>query len=184
MSTFAEMILTPIWETLTKSTRLYVQAKIMEGGDLKEATDSDGNVLGFDSLVFALFEFVSSLLDSGEFREMVQKGLPDLTYFLILYMQCTEDMRQPCLINPFSSVDRWSDGWRMPSSWVEDEDEEGYSYSAQDLLLSLAEEFEENGAGTALVASLERHLTESQKLRKAGVPSWWKVGRGLKEWKG
>ncbi|CAG0888327.1 unnamed protein product [Cyprideis torosa] len=147
MSTFAEMILTPIWETLTKSARLYVQAKVMEGGDLEEATDSD------------------VCWTPGNFREMVQKGLPDLTYFLILYMQCTEDM-----------VERWLEDAQQ---LVEDEDEEGYSYSvrtsAQDLLLSLAEEFEENGAGTALVASLERHLTESQKLREAGVPSWWKI---------
>jgi hypothetical protein len=48
-------------------------------------------VLGFENLVFSIFEFVHTLLDNSKFKSTVKKALPELIYYVILYMQITED---------------------------------------------------------------------------------------------
>lgn len=55
-----------------------------------------GEVLGFENLVFSIFEFVHTLLDNNKFKSTVRKALPELIYYIILYMQITED--QVCLV--------------------------------------------------------------------------------------
>ena len=50
-----------------------------------------GEVLGFENLVFSIFEFVHTLLDNSKFKSTVKKALPELIYYVILYMQITED---------------------------------------------------------------------------------------------
>ena len=53
-------------------------------------------VLGFENLVFAIFEFVHALVESPKFRVAVKSGLSDLMYYIVLYMQITHE--QVCLI--------------------------------------------------------------------------------------
>ena len=48
-------------------------------------------MLGFENLVFSIFEFVHTLLDNSKFKSTVKKALPELIYYIILYMQITED---------------------------------------------------------------------------------------------
>ena len=48
-------------------------------------------MLGFENLVISVFEFIQGLIESPEFNEMVKKFLDELIYFLVLYMQITED---------------------------------------------------------------------------------------------
>lgn len=50
-----------------------------------------GEVLGFENLVFSIFEFVHTLLENNKFKTTVKKALPELIYYIILYMQITED---------------------------------------------------------------------------------------------
>lgn len=50
-----------------------------------------GEVLGFENLVFSIFEFVHTLLENSKFKTTVKKALPELIYYVILYMQITED---------------------------------------------------------------------------------------------
>ncbi|MEQ2218849.1 Importin 9 [Xenoophorus captivus] len=50
-----------------------------------------GEVLGFENLVFGIFEFVHTLLENNKFKSTVRKALPELIYYIILYMQITED---------------------------------------------------------------------------------------------
>ncbi len=50
-----------------------------------------GEVLGFENLVFSIFEFVHTLLENNKFKSTVKKALPELIYYIILYMQITED---------------------------------------------------------------------------------------------
>lgn len=50
-----------------------------------------GEVLGFENLVFSIFEFVHTLLENNKFKGTVKKALPELIYYIILYMQITED---------------------------------------------------------------------------------------------
>lgn len=52
---------------------------------------SAGEVLGFENLVFSIFDFVHTLLENNKFKSTVKKALPDLIYYIILYMQITEE---------------------------------------------------------------------------------------------
>ena len=58
-------------------------------------------VLGFENLVFAIFEFVHALVESPKFRVAVKSGLSDLMYYIVLYMQITHE--QVCLISKKSN---------------------------------------------------------------------------------
>ena len=48
-------------------------------------------MLGFENLVISVFEFIHGLIETPEFNETVKKFLDELIYFLVLYMQITED---------------------------------------------------------------------------------------------
>ena len=54
-----------------------------------ECVDSDGQVLGFETLMFAIFDFVESLVENKKFRPAVKSGLADLMYYIVIYMQIT-----------------------------------------------------------------------------------------------
>ena len=75
--------------------------------------------------MFAIFEFVHALVETPKFRGAVKAGLSDLMYYIVLYMQITEDQ-----------CEKWTDN---PDQFVEEEDEDSFSYSvrisSQDLLL-------------------------------------------------
>uniref|UniRef100_A0A3Q4GDQ2 Importin 9 n=1 Tax=Neolamprologus brichardi TaxID=32507 RepID=A0A3Q4GDQ2_NEOBR len=110
-----QQILPIVWNTLTESAALYpLQCHLC-----------DSEVLGFENLVFSIFEFVHTLLENNKFKSTVRKALPELIYYIILYMQITEDQIKVWTANP--------------QQFVEDEDDDTFSYSvrisAQDLLL-------------------------------------------------
>ena len=44
-------------------------------------------VLGFENLVFAIFEFVHALVETPKFKGAVKSGLSELMYYIVLYMQ-------------------------------------------------------------------------------------------------
>ena len=50
-----------------------------------------GDVLGFENLVYTVFEFVHSLIESSRFRSTVKKTVDQIIYYIIIYMQMTED---------------------------------------------------------------------------------------------
>ena len=60
---------------------------VSEGGADAELVDSGGEVLGFENLVFAIFEFVHALVDSNKFKSAVKAGLSELMYYIVIYMQ-------------------------------------------------------------------------------------------------
>ena len=105
-----------------------------------------GEVLSFGSLVYSIFEFIQGMMDSSKFRGAIRKALSDLLYYVILYMQITEDQvglttswtfcRQLTVCCLDVQVQIWSEN---PDQFVEDEDDETFSYSvrisSQDLLL-------------------------------------------------
>ncbi|RXN38018.1 importin-9 isoform X1 [Labeo rohita] len=65
-----------------------------------------------------------------------------------------------------------------PQQFVEDEDDDTFSYSvrisAQDLLLAVAAEFQ-NESAAALAAAATRHLQEGEQAKNTGSEHWWKV---------
>lgn len=53
--------------------------------------DSDGEVIGQETTIFAIFEFVSALSESSFARHLLPPILPELVYYLTAYMQITEE---------------------------------------------------------------------------------------------
>lgn len=58
--------------------------------------------MGFENLVFSIFEFVHTLLENNKFKMTVKKALPELIYYIILYMQITEDQVCNGTLNVFT----------------------------------------------------------------------------------
>lgn len=50
-----------------------------------------GEVLGFENLVFSIFDFINTLIESSKYRHHVKNGMADLLYYTLLFMQMTED---------------------------------------------------------------------------------------------
>ena len=50
-----------------------------------------GEVLGFENLVFSVFEFICGLTETPKCKKTVKKFLDELIYFQVLYMQITEE---------------------------------------------------------------------------------------------
>ncbi|EEC02476.1 importin, putative [Ixodes scapularis] len=164
MSTWLPHILTPVWNSLTESALIYVKTAVNDSEEANDPVDSDGEVLGFENVVFMIFDFVSALVEAPKFRGLVKKGLADLIYYIVFYMQITEEQ-----------VRTWSSS---PDRFVEDEDDDTFSYSvrisAQDLLMSLFQEYEEESI-RGLSAAVTKHLQESAAARSSGDPHWWKI---------
>ncbi|XP_071400077.1 importin-9 [Centroberyx affinis] len=159
-----QQILPIVWNTLTESASFYVRTEVNYTEEVDDPIDSDGEVLGFENLVFSIFEFVHTLLENNKFKSTVKKALPELIYYIILYMQITEDQIKVWTANP--------------QQFVEDEDDDTFSYtvriSAQDLLLAVATEFQ-NESAAALAAAATRHLQEAEQAKNSGNEHWWKV---------
>ena len=71
----------------------YVREVVNEGGAEDECVDSDGEVLGFETLMFAIFDFVETMVESKRFKPAVKSGLTDLMYYIVIYMQITGNQR-------------------------------------------------------------------------------------------
>ncbi|TKS70654.1 Importin-9 [Collichthys lucidus] len=159
-----QQILPIVWNTLTESAAFYVRTEVNYTEEVDDPIDSDGEVLGFENLVFSIFEFVHTLLENNKFKSTVKKALPELIYYVILYMQITEDQIKVWTANP--------------QQFVEDEDDDTFSYSvrisAQDLLLAVAAEFQ-NESAAALAAAATRHLQEAEQAKNNGNEHWWKI---------
>ncbi|KAJ7331861.1 hypothetical protein JRQ81_014041 [Phrynocephalus forsythii] len=159
-----QQILPIVWNTLTESAALYPFCKVNYTEEVEDPVDSDGEVLGFENLVFSIFEFVHALLENHKFKSTVKKALPELIYYIILYMQITEEQIKVWTANP--------------QQFVEDEDDDTFSYTvriaAQDLLLAVAADFQ-NESATALAAAATRHLQEAEQAKNSGGEHWWKI---------
>lgn len=57
---------------------------------LDETCDSDGEVIGQESSIFAVFEFISMLGESDSYQTLLPPILPQLMYLLLVYLQITE----------------------------------------------------------------------------------------------
>ncbi|XP_049626756.1 importin-9 [Suncus etruscus] len=159
-----QQILPIVWNTLTESAAFYVRTEVNYTEEVEDPVDSDGEVLGFENLVFSIFEFVHALLENSKFKSTVKKALPELIYYIILYMQITEEQIKVWTANP--------------QQFVEDEDDDTFSYTvriaAQDLLLAVATDFQ-NESAAALAAAATRHLQEAEQTKNSGTEHWWKI---------
>ena len=56
-----------------------------------DACDSDGEVVGQESSIFAVLEFISVLGESENFQTLLLPIFPQLLYLLIIYVQITQE---------------------------------------------------------------------------------------------
>ena len=171
------LILTPVWHNLTSLASYYVRTIVNSesdsgfGGDsFGTQVDSDGESLSLENLIFAIFDFVLTLIETSKSRTLIKQGISDLLYYILMYMQITDEHIHLWTVNP----DRF----------VEDEDDDSYIYSvrisALDILMSLAREYEENESREenlhfqgALIEAIKKHLMESNQAKMNPNNYWW-----------
>ena len=71
----------------------------------------------FENLIYQLFEFILVLKEKAKYKSIVRDAVDELSYFAVLFMQITDDQ-----------VDTWT---LSPEQFVQDSDEESYSYSVR-----------------------------------------------------
>lgn len=179
MKKWVPQILEPVWFCLTQLASIYVKVLVNTTDDYDEdhehyaeIIDSDGEVLGFENLVFALIDFVSAVIEVAKFRKLIKPVMSDLIYYIIIYMQITDEQARCWIENP--------------DQFVEDEDEDSYSFSirisAQNLILTLTREFELNESSkkleqyqSYLLIAINKHLEQSIEMHKNHNMNWWKI---------
>ncbi|ESO88896.1 hypothetical protein LOTGIDRAFT_219052 [Lottia gigantea] len=164
MNQWLNQMLPSVWSIFTQSAEYYVRTVVNKVEEVDDVVDSEGEILGFENLVYSVFEFVHGLIETSKFRSTVKKTVNDIIYYVVIYMQMSEDQ-----------IRNWSNN---PDQFVEDEDDDSFSYSvrisAQDLLLSLSSEFP-SCSSPALCTAVSKHLHEAEIGKNAGNPNWWKL---------
>lgn len=164
MVSYLPDILSYVWHALTTSAHTYLNTTVNACEEARDPTNSDGEALGFEHLVYSLFEFVDALLRNSKHREMLKQGVPDLLYYLILYMQLTEDQ-----IETFNS---------NADAFVEFEDDESFTYSVRSSATELFRSLQNDLPSvfcSGLVSAIERHVEKADQDRMAGDTNWWKI---------
>ena len=77
---------------LTTPPNSYVSTVVNSSEPVADgACDSDGEVIGQESMIFAVFEFISVLGEGRKFQNLLPAILPELIYYLIAHIQITEE---------------------------------------------------------------------------------------------
>lgn len=117
-------LIEPIWMDLYNLRERYVAEVVSDSAEETESfQDSDGNEIGFQSLLYALLEFVQSACAKKSIRHLfVTDGAPtsfleQLIYVLIVYMQITQEQ---------------AEAWSVDANkYVADEEEATYTYNTR-----------------------------------------------------
>lgn len=118
LSGYMNDILPQVWNCLVNSSNIYVNSIVncsKENRD--EHVDCEGEEVSFENLVYQLFEFILCLKEKSRYKTVIKKAIEDLCYYAILYMQITEDQMEVWINNP--------------DQYVEEEDEETFSFSVR-----------------------------------------------------
>ncbi|KAK4336894.1 hypothetical protein RND71_043459 [Anisodus tanguticus] len=168
---FIPNILQSVWRIMTTSASLYVKNIVnseSEEGEL--AADSDGEVLSVKSIVFSIFDFITILIEIPKTRNLIRGSIRELVYYILVYMQITDEQMQRWLSDPNRFVD-------------EDDDEIGFTVrvGALEIILQMARDFEEimskeelANFQSAFIDAIKKHLEESNMSQQSGSSNWWK----------
>ncbi|XP_065901189.1 importin-9-like isoform X2 [Dysidea avara] len=85
-------VLQPIWNIVISSTNEYVCCEVNSLMGSAQMVDSDGECLGMEHVLFAVFEFIETLACSEhkKLHKLVATVMNDLVHLLVSYMQPTE----------------------------------------------------------------------------------------------
>ncbi|GAN01450.1 importin-9 [Mucor ambiguus] len=166
-------IFEPIWMDLYNLRERYVQEFVSEdGGDIGETyQDSEGNEIGFQNLLYVLFDFVGTACTKKTVKHLFVNEsraatgfFEQLLYVYIIYMQITHEQ-----------IESWSSD---ANQFVADEEDGTFTFNARvasiDVLMNLQDAFPAPFFN-ALSAAIQRHITESNEARQAGNSDWWKI---------
>jgi hypothetical protein len=165
-------IFEPIWMDLYNLRERYVQEFVSDAGEIGETfQDSEGNEIGFQNLLYVLFEFVTAACTKKSVKHLFVNPegaatgfFEQLLYVYIIYMQITQEQ-----------VEMWSND---ANQFVADEEDGTFTFNARvasiDVLLTLQEGFPVTFFN-ALTAAIQRHIAESNEARNAGNADWWKI---------
>ncbi|XP_066586288.1 importin-9 isoform X2 [Prorops nasuta] len=167
MSNYLPEMLPPVWETLVESAKIYQEQTVNGSGDLEDKeVDTDGEIINFNNLIIAIFEFVECIIEYKKFSSLVDNIMQDLMYYLIIFMQITEEQIELWTINP--------------NEFVEEEEEGSFAYnvrvSAQELLNGLMN-YSLDRAISMLCQVVSRHIEETNRLQSLSENSNenWKI---------
>ncbi|CAB4420248.1 unnamed protein product [Rhizophagus irregularis] len=171
ISDYLLVLLEPVWLDLVYQRDRFINMYVRPSDDdgINFYQDSDGDVIGFEYLLFAQFEFVGLSVRKQAAKALFEdneKGgfLKQIIWIIISYMQMTEEQ-----------VEIWSSD---ANQFVADDDDETFNYSVRvaaiDLLQILLDKFSEQ-ALQALADTTKHLIEESDKARVAGDTGWWKM---------
>ncbi|KAL2717247.1 importin-9 [Vespula squamosa] len=170
ISNFLPQMLPPVWETLTESAKIYQEETVNGTTETNsKEVDSDGEIINFNNLIIAIFEFVHSIIEHKKFSNLVNNLLQEIIYYLIIFMQITDEQIELWITNP--------------NQFVEEGDQCLFAYnvriSAQEFLAGVISHFEER-AVNALCEAITRHIEATNRLQAGGddnssIENWWKI---------
>lgn len=169
---FVSQMFAPIWEILTQNTRASQEGTVIRNGDSSdEEVDSDGKIINFNNLIIAIFEFMHSIV--SELREpyphIVEDILQEAIYYLIIFMQITEDQIELWTISPNEFVD---EGYKNVFAY-------NIRIAAQELLSAILNRYPDR-AVNMLCEVVTRNVEVTNRLRSSNEgnedrDAWWKL---------
>ncbi|KAK0168636.1 hypothetical protein PV327_002414 [Microctonus hyperodae] len=155
VANFLPQILPPIWETLTQSAKIYQEETVNGSDNVDEKdVDSDGEIINFNNLIIAIFEFIHSMIDHKRFSSLLNSLLREAMYYSIIFMQITDEQ-----------IELWTSN---PSQFMEEDDQCAFVYnvriSAQELLTALISHSEDTSVN-ALCEVVTRHIEAANTIR-------------------
>lgn len=79
------------WNLLVTGLDFYVKTSVTGAEEAEELVDEDGVLIGFEYLIGSIFELVMELMNKKRTAAMMADNLPDLCFYVISYMQMTDD---------------------------------------------------------------------------------------------
>jgi hypothetical protein len=114
----------PIWMDLLDLRARYIQEFVTDNGEANQSfQDSDGDIIGFESLLYAQFEFIVAAIRKKSMKAIFlgQEGnadfLKEVLYVVMSYMQMTEEQ-----------VEMWLTD---ANQFVADEEDDTYTYNVR-----------------------------------------------------
>ncbi|KAF9431329.1 hypothetical protein BGZ76_000457 [Entomortierella beljakovae] len=172
MAPYLLSVLGAVWQDILHLRPRYLSEYVNTSDGTGETfQDSDGETIGFESLLFVQFEFIQmasrrrKLTQSAFIGEDGNSGiLAELVWNTLNYMQMTDDQ-----------ADSWISD---PNQFIADEEDDSYSFNvriaAEDLLMTLVDNFETE-TFKALDLSVKQEASNSANEKANGNPNWWKA---------